>query len=498
MGKTEERRRLDDAADRGTPWKKWGPHLSERQWGTVREDYGRDAWSYFSHEQSRSRAYRWGEDGLGGFCDDRQRLCFGLALWNERDPILKERLFGLTNGEGNHGEDAARGLLLRGVDPPRPHHRRERGRARADGSAPPLAGELRAVRGTGQCMRRVEMDIEVASIPDIAIPVGRIGLGTWAMGGFQWGGSDDDESVRTIHVALERGINLIDTAPAYGFGHSEEVIGRAIAERGQRDRVVVATKVGLERRGDALFRNGTRRQILDEVDLSLFRLRTDYIDLCQVHWPDPLTPYEETAEALRDLKDAGKILAIGVSNYSIEAMERFGTVATIASAQPPLNLFERQAESDIIPWCLERGVATLTYGSLCRGLLSGAIGKGTQFVGDDLRNVDPKFQPPRFDQYLKAVALLERYAHERYQAGVLALAIRWVLDTPGVSVALWGPRHPSEVVPLEELMRFHLDDEARAYINAILAEAVQDPVGPEFMAPPARPLEAQASAGFSI
>src|SRR6478735_2465468 len=330
------------------------------------------------------------------------------------------------------------------------------------------------------------MDIESTRIPDISIPVARIGLGTWAMGGFQWGGSDDDESVRTIHVALDRGINLIDTAPAYGFGHSEEVVGRAIAERGQRDRVVLATKVGLERRGDGMVRNGTRRRIFEEIDLSLFRLRTDYIDLCQVHWPDPRTAYEETAEALRDLKDAGKIRSVGVSNYSVEAMERFHDVTPIAASQPALNLFERQAEADVIPWCLARGVATLTYGALCRGLLSGAIGKGTQFFGDDLRNSDPKFLPPRFAQYLKAVALLERYAHDRYQTGVLALAVRWVLDTPGVSVALWGPRHPSEVVPLEELSRFHIDDEARAYIDAVLAETVRDPVGPEFMAPPAR------------
>jgi len=339
------------------------------------------------------------------------------------------------------------------------------------------------------------MDIETTSIPDITIPVSVVGLGTWAMGGFQWGGADDDESVRTIQVVLDRGINLIDTAPAYGFGHSEEVIGRAIAERGHRDRVVIATKAGLERRGDALFRNGTRRQIFEEVELSLSRLRTDYIDLFQVHWPDPQTPYEETAEALRDLKDAGKIRAIGVSNYSIEEMERFQTVTPIASAQPPLNLFERQAEQDIIPWCRAHGVATLTYGALCRGLLSGAIGKGTQFFGDDLRKVDPKFLPPRFEQYLNAVALLERFAHERYQTGVLALALRWVLDHPGVSVALWGPRHPSELVPVDELMRFHLDDEARAYIDGILAETVHDPVGPEFMAPPARPLEAPAQAG---
>src|SRR5215813_5601129 len=123
------------------------------------------------------------------------------------------------------------------------------------------------------------MDIQTTSIPEISIPVSRVGLGTWAMGGFQWGGSDDDESVRTIQVVLDRGINLIDTAPAYGFGHSEEVVGRAIAERGQRDRVVVATKVELKQRGNALFRNETRRQIFEEIETSLGRLRTDYIDL---------------------------------------------------------------------------------------------------------------------------------------------------------------------------------------------------------------------------
>src|SRR5215470_8181684 len=141
--------------------------------------------------------------------------------------------------------------------------------------------------------------MEQTNIRDVPIPASRVGLGTWAMGGYQWGGADDKASVRTIHAALDLGISLIDTAPAYGFGHSEEVVGRAIAERGQRERVVLATKVGLERRGDALFRNGTRKHIFEDVELSLAHLRTDYIDLCQVHWPDPQTPVEETAEALR-------------------------------------------------------------------------------------------------------------------------------------------------------------------------------------------------------
>jgi aryl-alcohol dehydrogenase-like predicted oxidoreductase len=329
--------------------------------------------------------------------------------------------------------------------------------------------------------------METTAIRDVRIPASRVGLGTWAMGGFQWGGSDDDESVRAIHAALDLGITLIDTAPAYGFGHSEEVVGRAIAERGARDRVVLATKVGLERRGDVLYRNSTRPQIFEEVEASLRRLRTDYIDLYQIHWPDPATPFDETARALLDLQRAGKVLAIGVSNYSVDGMERFRRVAAIASAQPPLNLFERQAEKDVLPWCRANGVATLTYGALCRGLLGGSIDERTRFEGDDLRKVDPKFQPPRFAQYLEAVRELDRFGRDRYGKGVLALAVRWVLDQPGVSAALWGVRRATELAPVKDAMGWSLDDAARASIDAILTRCVRDPVGPEFMAPPERP-----------
>jgi aryl-alcohol dehydrogenase-like predicted oxidoreductase len=280
----------------------------------------------------------------------------------------------------------------------------------------------------------------------------RIGLGTWAMGGFQWGGADDDELVRTIQAALDLRITLIDTAPAYGFGHSESVVGRAIAERGRRDEVVLATKVGLEQRGECLFRNSTRKQIFEEIELSLQRLR----------------------------------------NYSIEAMERFRRVAPLASTQPPLNLFERQAQRDILPWCRENAVATLTYGALCRGLLSGAINQNTKFKGDDLRKTDPKFRPPRFEHYLRAVNLLEQYARERYGKSVLVLAVRWVLDQPGVSVALWGASHPIELDPLNEILGWHLDEEARAHIDEVLAQSIKDPVGPEFVAPPEHAPDAAA------
>jgi aryl-alcohol dehydrogenase-like predicted oxidoreductase len=334
--------------------------------------------------------------------------------------------------------------------------------------------------------------METTRIADIPIAASRVGLGTWGMGGVQWGGADDAESVRTIHAALDLGVNVIDTAFAYGFGRSEEVVGKAIAERGQRDQVIIATKGGLERSGDALYRNSSRRQILEEVERSLERLRTDYIDLYQIHWPDPSTPFEETAQAMLDLKTAGKIRAIGVSNYSIKAMERFSKVAPLATAQPPLNLFERAALKDIIPWCRDNGIATLTYGALCRGLLTGTVDESTHFEGDDLRKVDPKFCPPRFSQYTQAVARLKRFAYERYDKGVLPLAVRWVLDQPGVSIALWGGRHPNELAPVREVMGWHLDAKALAEMDAIVDQAVRDPVGPEFMAPPEEPLSRRA------
>ncbi|HUC70668.1 MAG TPA: aldo/keto reductase, partial [Stellaceae bacterium] len=194
--------------------------------------------------------------------------------------------------------------------------------------------------------------MEYATIPETSIRLSRVGLGTWAIGGWMWGGTDEEESVRTIHAAVERGINLIDTAPAYGFGRSEEIIGRAIVEGQLRSRVVIATKAGLEWRGENVFRNANRNRILSEIDDSLRRLRTDYIDIYQVHWPDPLAPIEETAEAMQALFEQGKIRAIGISNFSIAQIERFRRVARLHVVQPPYNLFEREIEDELLPYCL--------------------------------------------------------------------------------------------------------------------------------------------------
>jgi len=327
-------------------------------------------------------------------------------------------------------------------------------------------------------------ETEFVNIPRTQLKVSRVALGTWAMGGWMWGGTDQRESVATIHAALDQGINLIDTAPVYGFGVSEEIVGAAL--EGIRSRAVIATKTGVEWRDGRVYRNATRARIMQEVDDSLRRLRTDYIDIYQVHWPDPLVPVEETAEAMRSLHEQGKIRAIGVSNFSVAQMARFRQVAPLHVLQPPYNLFERAIEADILPYCLANEVATLGYGALCRGLLSGRIRPDTTFDGDDLRRVDPKFQPPRLAQYLEAVRQLDELAKKRFHRRVIHLAVRWMLDQ-GISVALWGGRHPEQVEAALDVAGWSLDDAERRLIERIVNTAVTDPVGPEFMAPPQRP-----------
>ena len=328
--------------------------------------------------------------------------------------------------------------------------------------------------------------LETITIPGTNLKVSRIALGTWAIGGFMWGGTDEAESIRTVHSAIDRGINLIDTAPVYGFGRSEEIVGKALAEIG-RDKAVIATKAGLDWRGSDAFRNSSRPRIQKEVEDSLRRLRTDIIDIFQVHWPDAQTPIEETAQAMADLHRAGKVRAIGVSNFSPEQMRSFSTVAPLHTAQPPYNLFERNAEKDVLPYCRSNGIATLAYGSLCRGLLSGRMKADTTFSGDDLRRTDPKFQPPRFQQYLHATQRLNALARDTYGKSILHLAVRWVLDQQPLSTALWGARHPGQLDGVADIMGWKLDAAALAEIDRIVAECVPNPVGPEFMAPPVRP-----------
>jgi aryl-alcohol dehydrogenase-like predicted oxidoreductase len=331
----------------------------------------------------------------------------------------------------------------------------------------------------------LKMEIERAEIPGTSLNVSRVALGTWAIGGWMWGGTNEAESIATIRAAVEHGINVIDTAPAYGFGRSEEIVGKALAEGGLRSRVLIATKVGLEWKDGNVFRNASRARIMREIEDSLRRLRTDHIDIYQVHWPDPLVAIEETAEAMRALFEQGKIRAIGVSNFSVDQMQQFRRVAPLHVLQPPYNLFERAIEADVLPYCRKNGIATFGYGALCRGLLSGRMRADSKFEGDDLRRTDPKFQPPRFAQYLAAVERLDRLARQRFGKRVIELAVRWTLEQ-GITTALWGARHPGQLQPVDEVSGWSIDAAAMAEIDRILKETITDPVGPEFMAPPAR------------
>jgi aryl-alcohol dehydrogenase-like predicted oxidoreductase len=331
----------------------------------------------------------------------------------------------------------------------------------------------------------LEIDMDYSTIVGPPLTVSRVAIGTWAIGGWMWGGTDERESISTIRAALDHGINVIDTAPVYGFGRSEEIVGKAIAEGRLRDRVVIATKVGLEWKDDSVFRNASRGRIMREVEDSLRRLQTDYIDIYQVHWPDPLVPIEETATAMQILFNQGKIRAIGVSNFSLDQMERFRSVAALHVLQSPYNLFEREIETELLPYCRKNNIATFGYGALCRGLLSGRMRSDTAFANDDLRRTDPKFQQPRFGQYLAAVRRLDQLAQEHFGKHVIELAVRWMLDQ-GITTALWGARHPGQLQPVDEVTGWRLDAATRAEIDRILRDTIADPVGPEFMAPPAR------------
>ncbi len=318
------------------------------------------------------------------------------------------------------------------------------------------------------------------------IDVSRIGLGTWAIGGSEWGAVAEDAAIATCLSAVERGINLIDTAPIYGRGRAEEIVCKVMRAHGRREAFFIATKAGLEWNERGVFANSTAARLRREIEESLRRLGTDYIDLYQIHWPDTLVPVAEVAGILAGFQREGKLRALGVSNFSASQMEEFRSVASLASDQPPYNIFERDIDRDTLPWCAANGVGVLTYSSLCRSMLGGRVHRGMQFEPGDIRAVDPKFQEPRFGQYMTAVERLIVLARDRFGKSVAQLAIRWVLDRPGISVALWGAKRPDQLDAVAGVMGWRLDTNTMEEIDRIVAESVTDPVGPEYLTPQVR------------
>jgi aryl-alcohol dehydrogenase-like predicted oxidoreductase len=328
--------------------------------------------------------------------------------------------------------------------------------------------------------------------------VSRIGLGTWAIGAGEWANVDRAESIACLRKALEYGVNLIDTAPIYGAGNAETVVGEALREHmaagGRREDLYIATKFGLGREArpsagrepelGRVVANATPQFITEEIERSLRRLQVEYVDLYQLHWPDTLVPMERVAEALLPLLQSGKVKALGVSNCSPAQMEAFRSVAPLASNQPPYNIYERAIDADVLPYCDAHGIATLAYSALCRSMLSGKVTAASTFT--DIRSFDPKFQPPRLAQYAAATQALDGFARERYGKSVVELAIRWILDRSPHTVALLGAHRPQQLENIPACMGWSLDGEAMAAIDAIVAEHVKDPVGPEYLTPDVR------------
>jgi len=272
-----------------------------------------------------------------------------------------------------------------------------------------------------------------------------IGLGAWAIGGpweWGWGRQDDRESIETIRKALDLGINWIDTAAAYGLGHSEEVVGNAV--KGRRDEIFVATKCGLVWNEKGYVSRISRPEsIMKEAEASLQRLKTDRIDLLQIHWPDTNVPVEESWETMVRLKEQGKVRYIGVSNYDSSLLEQCETVEHVNSLQPPYSLLDRNAESELLPWCREHGTGVVAYSPMRSGLLTGKFDK-SRLAEDDWRRKDRAFKEPHLSKNLAFVDELKPIA-EKYGKTVAQLAIAWVLANPAVTSAIVGARRPWQV-----------------------------------------------------
>jgi aryl-alcohol dehydrogenase-like predicted oxidoreductase len=302
-----------------------------------------------------------------------------------------------------------------------------------------------------------------------------IGLGTGAMGGWMWGGGDDAAAVAAIRASLDAGVRLIDTAPAYGQGVSEEIVGKAI--RGRRDKVVLATKCGLvwhTQKGNHFFdydgkpvhRHLGAESIAYEIEQSLKRLGTDHIDHYITHWQDPTTPIEDTMRALEDLKTAGKIRSIGISNASPDELKAYIAAGQLDAVQEKYNMLDRGIETTLLPICVEHGVSVLSYSSLALGLLSGTMGPNRVFTGDDQRKDNRRFSAANRQKVAHLMDEISPIARA-HDATPAQIVIAWTVDQPGITFALCGARNPEQAKENARAARIRLSaDEIKTISEA--------------------------------
>lgn len=304
------------------------------------------------------------------------------------------------------------------------------------------------------------------------LEVSPLAFGTWQLGG-DWGRFAEREAVEAIQFAREQGINLFDTAQAYGFGKSEKLLGRALRDEldKHRKRVVIATKGGLRMEGNQMVRDSSPEWLRKGVESSLKALGVDYIDLYQVHWPDPDVPFAQTAEALQELVDEKKIRHVGVSNFSAGEMEEFARTRPVETVQPPYSMFRREIKADVLPYAGENDIGVLIYGPLAHGLLTGTMTPETDFAGDDWRNSSPMFNGEEFAHQLRVVRELKRFAEQRGHT-VSQVAIAWALMHPAVHVAIVGSRSKKHIEESIGALNVNLSGDDMGELESILAATI--------------------------
>ncbi|QJX46323.1 aldo/keto reductase [Hymenobacter taeanensis] len=326
--------------------------------------------------------------------------------------------------------------------------------------------------------------MEYIALGNSGLQVSRIAFGSWAAGGWMWGGTEQNDAVGAIHASYDLGVTSIDTAPIYGQGLSEEIVGEAIKSL-PRDKVQILTKFGMRwdlAKGDFamktkdnsghdldVYKYAAPESIMKEVEDSLRRLGTDYIDLYQIHWPDKTTPIEDTMAAVQRLVEQGKVRAIGVSNYSVEQMQTAEKVVNLASNQVPYSMVRRDIEQDVVPYCLEHNKAILAYSPMQLGLLTGKIKPSQHFDASDLRATHRLFTP---ESVTRVNAFLDklRPMAESKSATLGQLVLRWTLAQPGISVALVGARNAEQAVQNAHALDVQLSPQEIDFISQQLAQ----------------------------
>ena len=304
------------------------------------------------------------------------------------------------------------------------------------------------------------------------LEVSPIAFGTWQLGG-DWGATDEQAAIAAMGRAADLGINFFDTAQAYGFGASESLLARALKGR-PREQFVIATKGGLRpMAGGGIERDASPDWIRRGVDASLQALGTDYIDLYQVHWPDPKVPFAETAGALADLKAAGKVRHVGVSNFDARQMDDFSKTLLVETLQPVYHLFRRDIEQSVLPYTKAENVGVLVYGPLAHGLLSGALTPESHFAADDWRSKSDVFRGEAYLRNLRIVSALERFAKLELGTSVSRLAVAWVLANPAVHVAIVGTRNSKHIEDAIAAAEIKLDVSAMRRIEDIVSDEVR-------------------------